>query len=49
MKEKDKQPIIVPYGYNMDGNLMGNPAAHLLGLPIYVEEPTEDEREKDLL
>ena len=49
MKEKDKQPIIVPYAYSLDGNLMGNPAAHLFGLPVYVGELPEDEREEDLL
>ena len=49
MKEKDKQPIIVPYAYNVDGTILGNPAANLSGLPVYVGELTEDEGEEDLL
>ena len=49
MKEKDKKPLIVPYFYNLDGNLMGNPAAHLSGLPVYVDDQTEDALDEDLL
>ena len=49
MKAKDKQPIIVPYAYNLDGNLMGNPAAHLFGLPVFVSDTVEEEVEEDLL
>jgi hypothetical protein len=49
VKEKDKHPIIVPYAYNIDGNLMGNPAAHIFGFPVYVNDQPEDEVEEDLL
>ena len=49
MKEKDKNPFIVPYVYNLDGNLMGNPVAHLSGLPVYVEDRSEDAMDEDLL
>ena len=49
VKEKDKQPIIVPYAYNVDGTILGNPAANLSGLPVYVGELTENEGEEDLL
>lgn len=51
MKKKDKTPIIVPYAYNLDGNLMGNPAAHLYGLPVFVSdapEETDEAEEMDL-
>ena len=49
MKKKDKQPIIVPYAFTVDGTMLGNPAANLSGLPVYVGELPEDEREEDLL
>ena len=49
MKEKDKKRFIVPFVYNLDGNLMGNPVAHLSGLPVFVEDQTEDVLDEDLL
>ena len=49
MKDKDKKPFIVPYAYNMEGNLMGNPAALLSGLPVFINEVPEDAKDEDLL
>ena len=49
MKIKDETPIIIPYAYNLDGNLMGNPVAHLSGLPVFVSDTLEEEVEEDLL
>ena len=49
MNKKDKHPIIVPYAFTVDGTMLGNPAANLSGLPVYVGERTEEERDEELL
>ena len=43
MKQTEKKRIIVPYGMNLGGPVLGDTANQISGLPLFIsEEPEED-------
>ena len=48
MKEKEeKKGFIIPYAFNVGGNLLGDPAGNFTGMPLYLSEEPE-EKPQDL-
>ena len=48
MKEKEeKKCFIIPYAFNVGGNLLGDPAANITGMPLFLTEEQE-EKPRDL-
>ena len=48
MKEKEeKKGFIIPYAFNVGGNLLGDPAANITGMPLFLTEEQE-EKPQDL-
>ena len=43
MKDKDKKGYIVPYAWNVGGNIIGDPASNFTGLPLFLTEDPEEE------
>lgn len=42
-KQKEEKGFIIPYGWNVGANLLGNPASQITGLPLFLkEEPDID-------
>lgn len=43
MKEKEeKKGFIIPYAFNVGGNLLGDPAANITGMPLFLTEEPEE-------
>ncbi len=43
MKDKEKKGFIVPYGFNVGGNLLGDPTSHYSGMPLYLSDEPDEE------
>ena len=47
MKEKEeKKGFIIPYAFNVGGNLLGDPAGNFVGMPLYLSEEPEEKPEE---
>ena len=46
VKEKEKKGFIIPYGWNVGANLLGNPASQVTGLPLFLKEEADVDPDK---
>lgn len=46
MKDKEKKRLIVPYGLNFGGPIIGDSTNNFAGLPLFVNEEPEEESDE---